>query len=83
VAPSNTCSAQPLTTCLKVSDSKTTIRWILTPAAKKVILRAHAAGLYGKDRLDAREPPYMAPSTNPEDYSKVCYIAASTSIHDV
>jgi hypothetical protein len=62
---------QPLTCRLEVEESKTTITWILTPAAKEVISQAHSAGIYGKDRTLAREPPYMAPSTTPEDYSKV------------
>jgi hypothetical protein len=51
---------------------------ILSPKAKYIISKRLEAGDYA-DRADEREPPFMAPSTNPEDYSKVCSNAPSSS----
>lgn len=44
---------------------------VLSVAAKAVITKAVQEGAY-KDREDRREPPFMAPSVDPEDYSPVC-----------
>ena len=43
---------------------------ILSPKAKSIISRRLEAGDY-EDHKDKREPPFMAPSVDPEDYSKV------------
>jgi hypothetical protein len=43
---------------------------ILSPKARYIISKRLEAGEYA-DREDEREPPFMAPSVNPEDYSKV------------
>jgi hypothetical protein len=43
----------------------------LSEAAKQRIRTAHASGKY-KHREGRLEPPYMAPSADPDDYSKVC-----------
>ena len=58
--------------CLKVSRDNTTppVERILSPAAINAIKYAHSLGKY-KSRCDACEPAYMAPSTTPEDYSRV------------
>ena len=45
-------------------------RKILSRDAKKAIHEATSAGTY-VERQRALEPPYMAPSESPEDYSKV------------
>jgi hypothetical protein len=44
---------------------------VLSDAAKQAIRTAHASGKY-KGREARHEPPYMAPSDNPDHYSKVC-----------
>jgi len=43
---------------------------ILTERAKSIIRRDIAAGWY-KEQEHAREPPFMAPSTDPARYSTV------------
>ena len=55
---------------VKRDQTPTVVERVLTPAAKAVIKHAHSEGKYD-DRNDAREPAYMAPSTEPEDYSLV------------
>lgn len=44
---------------------------ILSSKAIRIINRELEAGAYA-DRKDEREPPFMAPSADPNDYSKVC-----------
>lgn len=46
------------------------ITYILSEAARGIIEENHRNGMFS-GREDATDPPYMAPSTNPEDYSKV------------
>ena len=45
-------------------------RRLLTDNAKAIIRRAIAAGSY-EDRNNRVEPPFMAPSDNPDDYPLV------------
>lgn len=44
---------------------------VLSVAAKAVITQMVQKGAY-EDREDRREPPFMAPSVDPEEYSSVC-----------
>jgi hypothetical protein len=44
---------------------------ILSDCAIAIIKEAHNVGKY-EDRVDEREPPFMAPSPDPDDYSLVC-----------
>ena len=44
---------------------------ILSEAAVQLIKREIKAGTYS-DRAGEREPPFMAPSSDPEDYPRVC-----------
>jgi len=48
---------------------------ILTMQARKIIRAAIDNGDY-KKREERQEPPYMAPSDNPKDYSEVCRLAS-------
>ena len=50
--------------------SKISCRKILTETAMQLIHNRHLAGKY-KDRIEMLEPPYMSPSVDPEEYSKV------------
>jgi hypothetical protein len=56
---------------LQVSQNKVECKKILSEAAKQLIRERHMAGDY-KKRAEKLEPPFMPPSENPEDYSKVC-----------
>lgn len=57
----------------------------LSPMAISVILKSEKYGVY-TDRVHATEPPFMAPSADPEQYSKVCLqprrLAAAGTHHD-
>jgi hypothetical protein len=44
---------------------------VLTEKARELISSAIEAGKY-RDREGILEPPFMAPSANPEEYSPVC-----------
>lgn len=61
------------TYCHKVNRDRAALNQILSKTAKETI----AQGKYNERSKDAREPPYMRPSTDPEDYSQVqCVVAA-------
>jgi hypothetical protein len=47
---------------------------ILSTKAKSIISEEHIAGRYD-DRKDSHEPPFMAPSEDPDDYSIVRFLA--------
>lgn len=49
---------------------------VLSDVAKGVIREAIQRGEY-EDREGCCEPPYMAPSADPEDYSVVCPLIQS------
>ena len=53
-----------------VAQGDAKITYILSEAARGIIKENHCNGMFS-GREDATDPPYMAPSTNPEDYSKV------------
>ena len=49
---------------------------ILSQAAKDIISEATKAGRYdGIATKNPLEPPYMAPSLNPEEYPDVCIVS--------
>jgi hypothetical protein len=52
---------------------------VLTDAAKSIISRDLESGVH-KEKKDRREPPFMAPSPNPDDYSIVCFPAFSLTV---
>ena len=55
---------------VQVLKSEISCRKILTETAMQLIRNGHLAGRY-KDRVKKLEPPYMSPSVDPEEYSKV------------
>ena len=57
--------------CMPVLEMKVEHRKILSVAARAAITAALDSGIYG-DRADRLEPPYMAPSADPDDYPSVC-----------
>jgi hypothetical protein len=65
----------------QVLQNKVNQRKILSEGAKRLIREQHLAGAY-KNRAERLEPPYMPPSEDPDDYSKVCALGHSPA-HDV
>ena len=61
-------SPPSLTYCCKVKRDRATFRQILSKKAIEII----SGTAYNDHSRDAREPPYMRPSTDAEDYSPVC-----------
>ena len=59
---------------LIVADSGSEQRAVLSKAAKLVISMKIKAGLFDDQEM-ALEPPFMPPSTRPEDYSMVSIIS--------
>jgi len=53
-----------------VLKAKTQMKRVLSPAAQKIIQAGIDKGTF-QDRTQSLEPPLMAPSTKPDDYSKV------------
>jgi len=66
--------------CCPVLGKKIDHVKVLTGEARRVIASAHCHGVHG-GRLDAREPPYMAPSEDPEGYSAVRNFLTSAPAH--
>ena len=64
IQPSDTVNRQ------QVKRGEVTSKRLLTEAAKARIASDLARGLY-EGRENEVDPPYMAPSPNPEDYSHV------------
>ena len=58
-------------TCSKDGKKHFKCKKILSPKAISVISKRLEGGKY-RNREDEREPPFMAPSANPKDYSSVC-----------
>ena len=55
---------------------------VFTEKAKAIVSDAIEAGKY-KSREGVFEPPFMAPSPNPDDYSPVCILVlARVSVSD-
>ena len=48
------------------------VKWIQSKAARQVICETLSGVADDDKRRKALEPPYMLPSLNPEDYSRVC-----------
>lgn len=44
---------------------------VLTDAAKFIISKELESGIY-EEKIHRKEPPFMAPSQDPDDYSIVC-----------
>ena len=55
---------------LSVKHDGICVRKIFTEAARAAV-RSHLEGLGPRVQNEAREPPYMAPSADPDDYSNV------------
>ena len=66
-----------------MSRENISCRKILSDGAKALIKRQFRSGAY-KDRANELEPPFMAPSTDPDDYSKVrTFNPALMPLHDL
>ena len=52
-------------------------KWAQAAVLSKTAKETIAQGKYNERSKDAREPPYMRPSTDPEDYSQVQCVAAA------
>ena len=53
---------------------------VLTDEARRLIANALQYGVYA-ERLEACEPPYMAPSEDPNDYSAVGNLLTGVPTH--
>ena len=71
---------QTISDCHVVLGANIEHRRILTGEAQIAIANALLNGLHG-GQLDACEPPYMAPSEDPESYSAVCNLSISMLTH--
>ena len=66
--------ACPISEYLSVLRKNITHKKILTAEARRIIANAHLHGVYSRapgDTEEPCEPPYMAPSEDPNDYPAV------------
>ena len=64
---------------LQVSRSNLGCRKILSNGAQRLIHEGVISGVY-QNRKDKCEPPFMAPSIDPEDYSRVCATPSPSTV---